>query len=224
MFLFYLPIIILVVIGLILARWRVMVRKRRRLQGLRTWARQSLALDPVLQQWLQQMSPAQFEVLLDLLDGYCVSLNWKLDWLFTPHIKNAPVLYSALEESLSAYARTILLSLQTVEDVHAYEAFLAFDKQPNARKQSALVQQLYAKLQHEGVAPQPKGRFFRRFSNETPTHSDRVDAIRQAFAQNPARAMAFLKEVLATEQTGATVQTPQRSTNPIDTISMAAVE
>lgn len=184
-------------IGLILVQWRRRYQQRSRLRRLRTWATQSTAVEPVLQAWIEQMSSAQLTVLLDLLHGYCASLHWQLDWLFMPQIESAPALHTAVEEGVSSYARTILLSLQLAEDVQAYQAYLAFEKQPYARKQQPLVQNLYAKIQHERVTPAVQG-FFRRFSDQDTTQTDQVAAIREAFAQDPANAMGALKEVLAT--------------------------
>lgn len=184
-------------IGIILVRWRALYQKRTRLHALRTWAMRSSAVEPLLQQWIEHMPPEQLAVLLDLLDGYCTSLKWQLDWLFASEIQNAPTFHSALEEGVSTYARTILLSLQMAEDVRAYQAYVAFEKHPNTSAQRKLVQQLYTKIQHEHITPTAQG-FFRRSSEQPITHNDRVAAVRAAFTADPARAMAALKEVLTT--------------------------
>lgn len=199
MLLIIVPVLItLSAIGLILGRWRVAHRKQTRLRQLRTWATESSTLDPLLQQWFQQMSPPELELMLELLQGYCASLQWELDWLFTPQIKNAPALHTALVESVSAYARTILLSLQMAEDVRVYQIYLAFEKRPNARRQQMLVEQLYAKIHDQHETPTVRG-FFRKFSGSSMTHSERVAAIQQAFAREPGRTMAALKEVVSAE-------------------------
>lgn len=182
-------------IGFLLVRWRALYKKRTRVRALRTWAMRSSLIEPVLRQWIEHMPPDQLEVLLDLLEGYCTSLKWKLDWLFVAEIQNAPTLHSALEEGVSTYARTILLSLQMAEDVRAYQAYVAFEKHPHAHAQRNLVQQLYTKIQHERITPVAQG-FFRRSSEQTITHSDRVAAVRAAFTEDPARTMGALKEVL----------------------------
>jgi len=200
MFLTILSVLLpLLIIGLLLQRWRVLYRTQKRIRHLQTWGTQSAMIDPVARQWLQQLPHTQLEVLLDLLQGYCASLNWELDWLFDPQLKKAPALHAALEESVATYLRVLLLSLQMTEDVHAYHAYLAFDKQPYAHRQRMLAQQLYARLHHQRVPPKVQG-FFSRFSRTTRRYQDQVTAIRQAFADDPARAMAALKAVLVAEE------------------------
>ena len=210
----------LFIIGLLLQRWRMLYRKQKRLRHLQHWGTQSAMVDPIARQWLQQLPPAQLEVLLDLLHGYCASLNWELDWLFAPQLHKAPALHAALEESVAAYLRVLLLSLQMTEDVQAYQLYLAFDKQPHAHRQRLLVQQLYARLHHQRVPPKAQG-FFSRFSRASARHQDQVAVIRQAFAADPARAMAALKAVLAAEQAASQSYVspmPAASTTPIGPI------
>lgn len=202
----------LFIIGLLLQRWRMLYRTQKRIRHLQQWGTQSVMVDPVARQWLQQLPPAQLKVLLELLHGYCASLNWELDWLFAPHLKKAPALHAALEESVATYLRVLLLSLQMTEDVQAYQLYLAFDKQPYANRQRLLVQQLYARLHHQRVPPKT-ARFFSRFSRTSARDQDQVAVIRQAFADDPARAMAALKDLLAAEQAG-----PQSYTSPMPAI------
>lgn len=172
--------------------------KRRQLQirQLRQWASEHEALDPVLQQWLQRLTAAEAETLYTLLTGFCASLNWELSWLFAPQIQKAPELKRALEESVSAYARAILLSLQMEADVAAYQTYVAFAKKPGARKQRPLVEQLYQRLDQVEPAPVAK-RFFGRMSRKKLTPKQQVTAIQAAFDKHPAQTMQLLKEVLA---------------------------
>lgn len=188
------------IIGLLLRRWRMLYRKQLRVRQLRTWAAESTLLDPVSKQWIRALPRPQLEVLLDLVQGYCVSLKWELDWLFAPQLQQAPALYSALEESIVAYIHAILLSLQMVDDVQAYRLYLTFDKRPHARRQRALVQELYAKIHHQRPVPKVQG-VFSRFSRSPSTHQAQINAIRQAFAQEPARTMAAFKEVVVAKKT-----------------------
>lgn len=185
------------IIGLLLRRWQLRRRKQARIHQLRTWIAQNQALDPVLQQWVQFLPPNEAELLLDLLNGYCTSLKWKLDWLFAPQLEKAPVLKSVLEESISAYTRAILLSLQLEEDVRAYEVYLAFEKSPT-RKQRVIVQRLYARINSENLIP-PNQQFLRRFVSRSMTYREQVAAIQHSFDRDPASAMAALKAVLTSE-------------------------
>jgi hypothetical protein len=186
------------VLGVFWRRRRERKQKQQRIEQLRTWAAQHQALDPVVQAWIQSLTASEAEVLVELLNGYCTSLNWELGWLFAPQIKKAPVLHDALEESVSAYAHAILRSLQLEADVRAYQAYLAFDKKPDARKQRALVQQLHAKVDDHGLAPSPGG-FLRRFRRKEVTRQEQIAAIRHAFERDPAQTMALLKETLVDE-------------------------
>ncbi|MCB0081584.1 MAG: hypothetical protein KDE47_11665, partial [Caldilineaceae bacterium] len=133
------PILVLITILFVIGVWwrRSRAAKQRRLQieQLRQWAADHDALEPPLQQWIQRLPANQAQVLWEMLDGYCTSLHWELNWLFAPQIKKAPELKMALEESVSAYARAILHSLQMEVDVAAYHAYVAFDQNPNTRKQ-----------------------------------------------------------------------------------------
>ncbi|MBV7329475.1 hypothetical protein KFU94_14730 [Chloroflexi bacterium TSY] len=202
MFLLLPLLIIFLTIGVILRSRHTAKQKQKHIRELRAWSTQSKTLDPVSQQWIQQLSNSESEVLLDLLNGYCASLNWELGWLFTSQIDRAPALKAALEESVSVYARAILLSLQMEDDVRAYHAYLAFEKKPNARKQRALVQQLYRKLNNQNFM-QPTRGFFRRFSRRGATHKEQITAIQRAFERDPAFTMAALQEILISEGTSA---------------------
>lgn len=196
----FLVIALILLSILILAIWwrrrREQKERQERIQQLRTWALRHEALDPALQQWIQRLSATEAEVLLELLQGYCASLNWELSWLFAPQIKKAPVLQAALEESVSSYVRTILRSLQMEADVRAYQRYVVFEKNPTARKQRTLVDQLYTKVNEGGLTP-PAKRFLGRFTRKNATPKQQVEAIQHAFERDPAQAMEFLKEALA---------------------------
>jgi len=201
---FFLVIVLLLTLSLIAIInhfWQKrQAAKRRQLQirQLRKWASEHETLEPVLQQWLQRLTTAEAETLYTLLNGFCTSLNWELSWLFAPHIQKAPELKRALEESVSAYARAILLSLQMEADVVAYQAYLEFAKKPNARKQRPLVEQLYHKLDQAEPAPAAK-RFFGRIGRKKSTPQQQVATIQAAFDHHPAKTMQLLKEVLASD-------------------------
>ncbi|MCB0107634.1 MAG: hypothetical protein KDE53_17055, partial [Caldilineaceae bacterium] len=152
--------------------------------------------------------------LLDLLDGYCKSLNWELRWLFAPQIKKAPALRLALEESVSAYVRAILHSLQMEADIQAYQAYVAFEKNPTGRKQRTLVQQLYQKVNDDHFTP-PTKRLLGRFRRKDPTTKAQVAAIQQAFERDPARTMALLKDVLAADAVVTVAQVRHELTPPV---------
>ncbi len=197
-----LGIIIFLLLFLMLTTfWRRRQARRRKQASvlqLRTWAAEHQALDPALQQWMKRLSATEAEVLFDLLNGYCTSLQWELTWLFAPQIKKAPALQAILEENVSAYARTILLALQMEADVQAYQAYVAFEQKPTDRSHRTLVEQLYVKVDDGGLTPQVK-RFWGRFSRKGVTTKQQVTAIQQAFERDPAKAMAFLKEALSND-------------------------
>lgn len=196
-------LIILAVIGVL---WRQRSLRRRRqmtLRQLRRWIGEQTALDPELQRWMNGLGAGEAGVLLDLLDGYCTSLNWELSWLFTPHLQKTPVLKQALEEGVIAYACSILASLQLVDDVHLYKTYLALSQKPKARKQFALIQKLYKKLGEQGalVAAETKHSWWRR----QPSPRQQIAAVTRVFDQDPALAMAILRTLLI-DEAEATVQ------------------
>lgn len=160
-----------------------------------TWVGQPHGLDATLQQWINALSDAEAELLVKLLQGYCASLNWELEWLFAPQIEKAPLLRDALVDSVRAYARTILTSLQMEVDVRAYQAYVAFSRKPTNRKQSALVQKLYRQISAAGIIP-PLEKVKRRFLSKQPTRKHQITVIQQAFEQKPAQAMEVLKQLL----------------------------
>lgn len=226
MFLLPLLLLLLIVGFEMQKRQRNRQRKQALTQQLYTWAEQNSTLDPDLQQWIHRLPATEASVLVDLLTGYCTSLNWELAWLFAPQIERAPVLKQALEESVSAYARAILTSLQMEEDVRAYQAYLAFARKPSARNQRRLVQQLYPKLHAEGVIPRAAAprewRFLPKFSagnkgkanKKPPTHKEQIAAIQRAFEQNPIHAMEVLKQVLTEEAAQTASQARQHMRTP----------
>ncbi|MCB0063356.1 MAG: hypothetical protein KDE19_14645 [Caldilineaceae bacterium] len=175
---------------------RARERRHRQCSRLRAWAASHDALDPVVQQWIARLSTDEIEVLYTLLNGYCASLQWQLDWLFAPQIKKAPELQAVLEESIRIYARMLLLSLQMELDVLAYQSYLEFEKRPAARKQRPLVNKLYAKIDRSALTPPPT-RALHRLAHKKVTPKAQVAAIRKAFAEDPVKTMQFLKEILA---------------------------
>ncbi len=207
-------LLVVLVVRFFWQRWRTHKTRRLQLTQLRQWAAAHDALEPPLQRWLQRLPASEAQVLLELLDGYCKSLNWELHWLFAPQIKKAPALKVALEESVSAYVRAILHSLQMESDVQAYQAYVAFEKNPTGRKQRALVQQLYQKVNDEHLTP-PTKRLLGRFRRKDPTPKAQVAAIQQAFERDPARAMALLKDVLTADAAVTVAQVRQELTPPV---------
>jgi len=226
-----LPLILLFfVIKFIWQRRRAYRHKRALTQQLRTWAGQQTMLDPTLQQWIAGLSTAEATVLVELLQGYCTSLNWELSWLFAPQIKKAPALQQALEESVMVYARSILHSLQLEEDVRTYHAYLALMRRPAERRQRWLVQRLYAGLHAAGLtAPEEqrvkRGFFIRRSVRKTaekpPPPKAQIAAIQQAFDHHPVLAMTLLKQALSEEALKSIQQAKQAMPPPI--VAMARV-
>ncbi|MFN8495317.1 MAG: hypothetical protein U0350_47405 [Caldilineaceae bacterium] len=209
-------------LGIVWERRHQRQRRLALLQQLRTWAGQTTALDAELQAWIHDLSEEEANILLELLTGYCASLNWELTWLFAPHIDKAPILKQTLETHVVAYAQAILASLQIEEDVRVYQAYLAFVSKSAAHEQRRLAQKLYSRLCEAGLiarATPPQGRFFRRQSE----HKQQVAALQQAFAQEPEQTMALLQQTLSEET--ATLQrhkitTPASTTRtPIPTVA-----
>lgn len=193
-------LLLFIILGAVGVWWRQRyLRKHRQatLRQLRRWLGENAALDPELQRWLGNLSTKEAEVLLDLLEGYCTSLNWELSWLFTPYIQKTPVLKQAVEEGVVAYACSILASLQLVDDVYLYKTYVALAQKPKERKQFALIQKLYKQLGEKGalVAAETKRSWWRR----QPSKRQQIAAVTRVFEQDPALAMATLKTLLVDE-------------------------
>ena len=206
-----LPILLLFSLGIgyrVQRQRRNSRQKRALIQQLYAWAESNSTLDMDLQQWIQRLPADEAAVLVELLTGYCASLNWELEWLFAAQIERAPLLKQALEENVAAYVRAILTGLQMEEDVRAYHVYLEFARKPSARKQRTLVQKLYPSLQAQGLTVEnespAKLRFLPRFAtmkprkraNKAPTRQEQIAAIQRAFENNPGRAMEALKQTL----------------------------
>ncbi|MBI1296941.1 hypothetical protein GC175_18470 [bacterium] len=196
-------IVLLAAIVLIVA-WIQQRRQARRqrqllLRQLRAWLRADESLAPDLQRWIVTLSADEADVLLDLLNGYFASLNWELTWLFSPHLQKLPTLKQAAEEGVRAYMRSILASLQLVEDVSAYNTYLDLLKKPKERRQFSLIQKIYSELAaHKIVKPVAKKRGL--FAQQT-VRKAQIAAVLEAFESSPDIAMRLLKTLLTAEAT-----------------------
>lgn len=191
-------LLILLVGGVsLLLRRRNRQQRRRLLRQLRQWLDAHHVDNPYLQRWINGLAQHEAEVLLDLLTGYCTSLNWELAWLFTPQLQKVPALQQALEEGVKTYTSSILTALQLGEEVRAYKAYSALVQKPTQRKQFALIQKLYQELRQRGVIKiDPKAqRWFRR----QPTRKQKISAVIDAFEREPVLAITVLKALLVTE-------------------------
>lgn len=195
--LFLFPILTIAIIGVVWQRRYTRRRRQMTIQQLRRWIGTHADIDPGLQYWVSRLTTAEASVLVELLTGYCTSLNWELSWLFTPQMEKAPALQQAIEEGVIAYARSILASLQLSDDAHAYKAYLTLVQKPTNRKQFALIQKLYNTLNESGlVTPVATKRTWLR---RQPTRKQQIAAVYQAFDQAPALAMETLKTLLIQE-------------------------
>ena len=187
---------LLLAIGLVVRMQRMQEQRQMQRQRLRRWVTQHKSLDLDLRHWVLDLSEPETQVLLELLTGYCASINTQLDWIFSSKIANAPVLKSELEASVSIYLQTIFHFLQLEEDVIAFQAFLAFDKKPAARRQRRLVDQLYTNIKSQGPTESAK-RLIQRFRPKKISRLEKIATIRQAFDNDPAATMTALKEIIA---------------------------
>lgn len=186
--------IVVIVVGV--RRQRQQARKQRQmmLHRLRDWLGVEEINDPGLQKWVNGLSAEEASVLLDLLNGYFASLNWEINWLFSPHLKKIPALQQAVEEGVLAYMRSILDSLQLVEDVRAYNTYLELVRKPKGRKQFSLIQKLYESLAaQKAIKPgkAKRGLFARRALQK-----EQIAAVLQVFDREPDLAMKSLKALL----------------------------
>ncbi|MEM7125864.1 MAG: hypothetical protein AAF702_06035 [Chloroflexota bacterium] len=202
-----LPIIVIIllpllILGYFLGRRRKRIERRKKrvqqIHRLQRWMIQYQSEEPMFQLWKRSLSEKDSELLLELLEGYCTTLNWDLDWLLSSEIKKAPELQEALEVSISGYLETIFLSLQKDQDVQAYLSYLAFMEAPTAHKYRDLLKVLYGKLAQDGLIPLTQNSF-RLLRWRRPTIKQQIAAIKYAFEQDPARPMQLLKEVLVEE-------------------------
>lgn len=178
-------------------RRRTRQQRHLRLRQLRQWLGAHHLDNPYLQRWLNGLSPAEAEVLLNLLTGYCTSLNWELAWLFTPQLQKTPALQHALEEGIKTYTSSILTALQLGEEVRAYKAYSALVQKPTQRKQFALIRKLYGELtQRSVIKADPKAR---RWFRRQPSRKQQIRAVIDAFEREPVLAMTVLKALLVAE-------------------------
>lgn len=197
-----LPLILVVVAfvaGLMWSRRRKRRARLAQIQQLRQWLSQRSQEDPLWHQWINGLSMQEAGILLDLLRGFCVSLNWELDWLFTPEIEKAPALKQAMEEDILGYGRALLTALQMEQDVAAFQTYRTFARKPSARKQRSLIQGLYPRLAEASLLS--TGQQVGRKLGRTPKRSQQISAVTQAFERNPGQAMDVLKKLLIDDPT-----------------------
>lgn len=199
MLLFLIAIIVcLLALGAFLRvrRWQRQQQIQR--QKLRNWIATQNVLEPALQQWILRLAESEFQVFAELLFGYCRSLDWELDWLFTAQIAKAPVLKAEIERGVKNYTHSIFRSLQIEGDVQSYKTYLAFAERPTARKHRVLVKQLYTKIENQDTTAPAKS-LFRRFRRKKVSRQQMIDVIQRAFDRDPPGTMAMLKEVVTAE-------------------------
>jgi len=197
----YLPItaavlLFLFCLGLFL-RWRHRKNERKEdVREMRAWMVKYQSPNHAFQLWKYGLSLQESEVLMDLARGYCTSLNWDLEWLLSSQLEKAPVLESAVEIGVNNYLESVFVSLQTERDVQAYQVYQAFEKKPTARKNRAMVEQLYDRLSRDGLIPKAK-RLLGRVTRRQVNLNQQAAAIEHAFDNNAEHTMELLKEVLA---------------------------
>ena len=196
---FLLLVILLVVGGWLHQRRRTQKHRRLIMQQLRGWLSADETRDPQLQRWVNGLSTDEADVLLALVNGYFASLNWELRWLFSPQLQKTPLLQQAVEAAVLAYMRSILASLQLIDEVRAYNTYVDLLCKPNGRRQFSLIKKLYGALvAQEIVEPTVKKR---RILGSKAARKEQIAVVLGAFEREPAMAMATLKVLLAIEAT-----------------------
>lgn len=197
-------LIVLLAAVVLVGAWVQRRRRARRqrllvLRQLREWLSTDETLEADLQRWIHTLSADEADVLLDLLNGYFASLNWELTWLFSPHLQKTPALKEALEEGVRAYMRSILASLQLVEDVRAYNTYLDLLKKPKGRHEYSLIQKIHGELAARKIVKpiaKKRGLFAKRAVRKA-----QIESVLEAFEHRPDIAMHSLKTLLTAEAT-----------------------
>lgn len=219
-------LIVLVAVIVLIFAWVQRRRRSRRqrvilLRQLREWLSADETLDPDLQRWINTLSADEADVLLDLLNGYFDSLNWELTWLFSPHLQKTPALKQALAEGVRSYMRSILASLQLVDDVRAYNTYLDLLKKPRGRHEYSLIQKIYSELAARKIVEpvtKKRGIFAQRA-----VYKAQIESVFDAFERKPDAAMHSLKALLAAEAAAEIQQVMGTSATPTASTASAAV-
>lgn len=181
--------------------WRRRAQEQKRLRmvllQIRTWLNTDELRDPEIRQWLSGLSAQEADLLTNRLRVYLSSLNWKLNWLFTPELKKAPALQQAVDGGALAYLRAMLASQQLIDDARAYEVYLNLLQRPNDRRHATLQRKLYTTLVAQDLIDPAsvRRRPFRRGANR----KAQAAAVLNAFERQPEASMQALKTLLLTD-------------------------
>ena len=138
-----------------LRSWRstVSVQPSSTAQQLQTWAVQTLAETSPLREWVMALTGEEMLILADRLNVFCVDLGFELNWLFDPMLADNLELRGAMTEAVTAYCTAVWQTVLVRDDIHAYKAFLAFEKDPQQQENREFGQQFYAQLTAKGLVP-----------------------------------------------------------------------
>jgi len=163
-------------------------------QQLQTWATQNLAEASPLREWLLALTWDEMLSVSARLNTFCSDLGFELDWLFDPVLQDNLELSSVMTEIVTAYCTAVWRAVLVRDDIHAYKSLLAFEKQPEDRKNREFGQHLYAQMVAIGFAPVMPPELALAAAEERDTYV--LAAIHQVAQQDPVVFKQTLREVI----------------------------
>ena len=165
--------------------------------------------------WLQDLPDEQAAQLAHELDGFCQSLNLKLDWLYNPADAE---MKAALKEVVGLYA----LAAWKGRQLQPFAAFQAWQMDPDKGDNRAFGQKLYRKLAEANLVSAPADLVL---ASDQQRQAHVVKSIRAAAAQNRSTVLALVAEIrVEREAPSASKPQPEPKATEPETGGLDAVE
>ena len=175
------------------------------------WAKD---LDPLgsppmseFKEWLAALEPEEVQTLMNQVAAFGSPFEFNLVWLLDEQLDNNTQLKQTLEETVALYCMAKFKIDLVADDIQAFVALQAWEKNPNNKKQHKFNQDLFTKLVDEGLTPPAPPNLFLASDKRRQKHA--VAAIQEVAKENPDAFNAALKDVVMSDKKPATAAQPQ---------------
>lgn len=117
-------------------------------ERFQSWMTADNDIDDEFKTWISEFSDSEIKTLLAQLTLHCAELDMELEWLFGEEAFNQE-LRAALRNITLAYLMSHMIAARAAEDVQAFKAYQAFNKNP--KKHIEFGNLFYTKLVDNGI-------------------------------------------------------------------------